>query len=34
VGEAVARLRGIEVEALARATTGTARRFYGLPAAA
>jgi TatD DNase family protein len=32
VGEAIARLRGIEVGTLARATTGNARRFYGLPA--
>ena len=32
VGEAIARLRGIEVGALARATTENARRFYGLPA--
>ena len=32
VGEAIARLRGIGVEALAHATTGNARRFYRLPA--
>jgi TatD DNase family protein len=32
VGEAVARARGIDASALARATTENARRFYRLPA--